>query len=175
MKILDLSAGNRAIWYNKNHPFATYLDKRVEVKPDIVCDTRKISKKVGSGFDLIVWDPPHCNTGKNSRMSKRYGHSTTAEILDLVEKTAQEAWRISKPRALLALKWNDHDIKLDRILTLMPQWWPLFGHLTKDGPGSQTYWVMLMRRTVAETKCSSMMECYSGVAFKEKPRRKKCR
>lgn len=43
----------------------------------------------------------------------------------------------------MALKWNNHDIKLQRVFELMPQWEPLFGHLTKDGPGSQTYWVML--------------------------------
>lgn len=57
-----------------------------------------------------------------------------------------EAHRVGKRDALMALKWNNHDIKLERVLALMPQWEPLFGHLTKDGPGSQTYWVMLRRK-----------------------------
>lgn len=146
-KILDLSAGRRAVWFNKNHPMAVYLDKRAEVNPDIVCDTRQIPDSVGSGFDLVVWDPPHLNVGKNSRMVKAYGHHTTAEILDTIEKTAIEAHRVTISGALMAFKWNTHDIKLERVFKLMPQWEPLFGHLTKDGPRSQTYWVMFRRVT----------------------------
>ncbi len=147
MKILDLSAGMRAIWFNKNHPLATYLDKRAEVKPTIVCDTRAIPDEAGSGYDLLVWDPPHMNCGPNSNMSKRYGYHTTAEILDTIKKTAVEAYRVSTDDAVMAFKWNNHDIKLKRVMDLMPQWEPLFGHLTKDGPVSQTYWVMFKKRT----------------------------
>ncbi len=145
MKILDLSAGNRAVWFNKKHPLALYLDKRESVKPDIVCDTRNLPSGVGKDFDLVVFDPPHKNCGPNSNMSKSYGYHTTLEILDTIEKTAREAHRVTKQNALMALKWNTSDIKLKRVLDLMPQWEPLFGHLTKDGPRSQTYWVMLRR------------------------------
>jgi hypothetical protein len=145
IKILDLSAGNRAVWFNKNHPLATYLDKRSDVNPTIVCDTRDIPDSVGSGYKLICWDPPHMNCGPNSNMSKVYGYHTTAEILDTIKRTGSEAHRISDPGALMALKWNTHDIKLSRVFELLPNWEPLFGHLTKDGPRSQTYWVMLRR------------------------------
>lgn len=151
MKILDLSAGNRAIWYDKSHPFAVYLDKRASVNPTIVCDTRNIPESAGSGFNLIVWDPPHMNCGPNSNMSRVYGYHTTEEILDTIEKTSVEARRVSARNAVMAFKWNDHDIKLSRVLELMPQWEPLFGHLTKDGPGSQTYWVMLRRIDESES------------------------
>ncbi len=148
MKILDLTAGNRAVWFNKKHPDTLYLDKRMKVKPDIVCDIRRIPKRVGSGFSLVVFDPPHMNCGRRSNMSKVYGYHTTAEILDTVEKTSKEVYRITKRNALMAFKWNNHDIKLERVLKLMKHWEPLFGHLTKDGPNSksQTYWVMLKRR-----------------------------
>lgn len=146
MKILDLSAGNRAIWFNKNHPLCIYLDKRDSVKPTVVCDTRAIPSSVGSGFDLVCWDPPHKNCGPNSNMSKVYGHHTTQEIIETIQKTSVEAYRVTKNGALMAFKWNSGDIKLLRVLELMPQWEPLFGHLTKDGPRSQTYWVMLRRR-----------------------------
>lgn len=145
MKILDLSAGNRAVWFNKNHPLAVYLDKRAEVNPTFVCDTRQIPNEVGSGFDLVVFDPPHMNCGPNSNMSKVYGYHTTADILDTVYGSGKEAHRVTKENALMALKWNNHDIKLQRVFDLLPYWEPLFGHLTKDGPRSQTYWVMLRR------------------------------
>lgn len=146
MRILDLSAGNRAVWYNKNHPLALYLDIRPEMKPDIVCDTRKLPSEVGSGYDLVVWDPPHMNCGPKSNMAKNYGHWTTKQILDTIEETAKEVLRVTKPNALMAFKWNTHDIKLERVYNLMPDWEPLFGHLVKNGPRSQTYWVMLRKR-----------------------------
>lgn len=144
MKIVDLSAGNRAIWFNKKHPLCTYLDKRAEVDPDIVCDTNEHIP--GSGYNLIVWDPPHMNCGPNSNMSRVYGYHTTQEILETIRKTGARIYEHSSKNALMALKWNSHDIGLDRILKLIPMWEPLFGHQTKDGPGSQTYWVMLKRR-----------------------------
>lgn len=150
MRILDLSAGKRAIWFNKNHPDCIYLDKREEVNPTIVCDTRQLPFGKGNNFKLICWDPPHMNCGPNSNMSKCYGYHTTAEILDTIEKTSAEAHRVSDPGALMAFKWNNHDITLKRVFALMPQWEPLFGHLTKDGPGSQTYWVMFRRRNLQE-------------------------
>jgi hypothetical protein len=145
-RILDLTAGNRAIWFNKNHPEAVYLDKRKTVKPTIVCNTRKIPKSAGSGYDLVVYDPPHMNCGPNSNMSKVYGHHTTKEILRDIGLTSKEAHRVTRPGALMALKWNTHDIRLSRVFDLLLHWEPLFGHLTKDGPGSQTYWVMLRRK-----------------------------
>lgn len=80
MKILDMSAGNRAIWFDKNNPLVMFLDKRESVNPTIVCDTRNIPESAGKDFDLVVFDPPHLNTGKNSNMAKCYGYHTTAEI-----------------------------------------------------------------------------------------------
>lgn len=138
MKILDLTSGNRAIWVNKQHPLAVYLDRRKKVAPDFVIDTRKkIPKHIGYGFDLVVFDPPHMNCGKNSNMSRVYGHHTTGYIRDYIRKTAIQVHKITKKNALMALKWNTHDIKLSYVFLLMPQWEPLFGHITKDGPGSK--------------------------------------
>ena len=140
-----MSAGNRAIWYNKKHPLTVYLDKRESVNPTIIADSTKLPETVGRNYDLIVFDPPHLNCGKNSNMSKVYGHHTTKQILDTIKGTAIEAHRITRSNALMALKWNDQDIRLQRVFDLMPQWEPLFGNLTKNGPGSKTYWVMLLR------------------------------
>jgi len=42
MKILDMSSGNRAMWFKKNHSMATYLDCRPQVNPSICCDTREM-------------------------------------------------------------------------------------------------------------------------------------
>lgn len=148
MRILDMTAGNRAIWYDKRNPLATFLDIRPEMKPDFICDIRSVPENVGSDFDLVVLDPPHLNVGATSHMSKRYGHFTTKEILSTIEGAAKEAFRLTKPTGLLALKWNDHSIRLQRVFDLMPQWQPLFGHLTKDGSTSksQTYWSLMRKK-----------------------------
>ena len=145
MKIIDLFCGNRAIWYNKNHPLVTYVDHRESVKPDIVADSGELPKIIGVDYDLVILDPPHMNMGKKSDIAKRYGHYTTHEILTTIERVGDEAHRISKESALMVLKWNDHDIKLKKVLDLLHKWEPLCGHLTKDEPGSKTYWVLLKK------------------------------
>ena len=150
LKILDLSAGNRAVWFNKKHPLATYLDKRECVNPDIVCNTIRIPNSVGKDFDLVLFDPPHENTGPNGNMTRVYGHSTRAEIIETIKGSGIEAHRITSSNALMAFKWNDHAFKLDSVLQLMSEYWePLFGHHMRNrgGPAAKTqsFWVMLRR------------------------------
>lgn len=153
IKILDLSAGNRAIWIQKNLDFVTFLDKRPETSPDFICDTRNIPAEVGDNFDLVVFDPPHLNAGINSNTSKSYGYHTTQEIKETIIGSAGESHRVSKKNALMAFKWNDHDISLDLAIELMsPYWNPLFGHHLRNRGGSasksQSFWVMFLRRDI---------------------------
>lgn len=148
MKILDLSAGARNIWFDKSHRDAVYVDRRSEVNPTVVADSRALPDEVGTAFDLVVFDPPHVNFGANGNMAKRYGHHTTAEIRDIISGTAKEAHRVTKDSALMAFKWNDHDQPLMKVLGLMAAWWePLFGHKTtiRSKHSCSTQWVMLRR------------------------------
>lgn len=148
MKILDLSAGRRGVWIAKDHPGAVFVDIRPEVEPTIVADSRNLPPEIGENYDLVVFDPPHVNFGKNANMSRDYGHHTTAEIRELVRKTAAEAHRVTRPEALMSFKWNDHDQPLARMLALMAPWWePLFGHIVAQRAKHvcMTQWVMLKR------------------------------
>lgn len=152
VKILDMSAGARAVWFDKSHPDTVFVDCRPEVKPDIVCDTRELPAEVGQDFDLIVFDPPHKNFGAGSNMAKNYGHHTSAEIRDIIRRSAAEAHRVSKPDALMAFKWSTGDFKLQTALDLMAEHWqPLFGHgvCHQQRRGNATSWVMLRRLDVA--------------------------
>lgn len=148
MKILDMSTGKKGIWFDKSNPLVTWLDIRPETKPTFVCDTRSIPDEAGKDFDLVVFDPPHINFGAKSNFAKDYGHFTQAEIIDTIARSSKEAARVSKEKALMAFKWNDHDTKLDKVLALMPDWEPLFGNKLKSGPNyhSMTYWVMLVKK-----------------------------
>ena len=147
-RILDLSAGNRAIWFNKSMELATFIDIRKNVKPDVVCDSRQLPLNDGL-FDLIVFDPPHVNFGEKANMSKSYGYHNSEEIQDIIKKSAKEAHRVSNKNALLVMKWNDHDKKIGPVLGSIDPWWqPLFAHRIayRLKHASSTYWAVLMRR-----------------------------
>ena len=147
MKILDMSAGYRHIWYKKDLPFVTFLDRRPEVNPTFVCDTCRIPEEVGKDFDLVVFDPPHGTLTATSDMSRIYGTCDAADLTRTLAGSSREAWRISKPNALMAFKWNTCQRKLESVLPLLHGWEPLFCH-GLNLPGrkkSQTYWVMLKR------------------------------
>jgi hypothetical protein len=147
VKILDLSAGNRAVWFDKRCEFATFLDIRAEVEPDIVADSRSLPADVGDGYDLVVFDPPHKNNGPLFGMARSYGSFSSAHIESTIRETAREAHRVTRPEALMAFKWNDHARKLDSVLALLePYWRPLFGHgVSHQQRATKTSWVMLLR------------------------------
>jgi hypothetical protein len=134
-RVLDITPGNRGIWFDKNHPAAMFSSDLDAIE--------------SSGFDLVVFDPPHVNTGAKGNMAKNYGHHTALEIRAFVIAGARTAHRVAAPRALMAFKWNDHDLKLASVLELMQPWWePLFGQktATRTPRLNSTYWVMLLRR-----------------------------
>lgn len=149
-KIIDLSAGNRAVWFDKAHRDAVYVDVRPEVEPDVVADARALPAEVGTGYDLAVFDPPHKNSAATGNMSVRnYGHWTAEQITEILIGTAREAHRVVRPGGLMAFKWNDHTRKLSSVLKLISPWWePLFGHGVsgQQRHKSMTQWVMLARR-----------------------------
>ena len=76
MKILDATAGLKGIWYQKDHPFVTFMDHRyingskqktsnniknrrvIRIKPDVVAEW-KDTPFPDNYFDMVVFDPPH--------------------------------------------------------------------------------------------------------------------
>ena len=152
-RILDLTAGNRAVWFDRAHPEAVYVDVRPEVSPDYVASSTALPAEIGDGYDLIVFDPPHKPNGTQFGMSRSYGSFTMDEIRALLTGAAKEAHRVSKPGALMAFKWNDHHYKLVKALSHMSDFWePLFGHGHRPQQRSktETSWVMLRRREQSE-------------------------
>jgi hypothetical protein len=147
MRVLDLSAGNRGVWFDKNCPEVVYVDIRENVKPSVVCNTLCLPFAADT-FGLIVFDPPHVNFGARSNMTTCYGHITTAGIRDLIRGSAVEAFRVGAAQALMAFKWNDHDQNLSTVLDLLrPEWEPMFGHkvATRAKHACSTYWVLLRK------------------------------
>lgn len=151
MKILDLSAGNRAVWFDPRCEAATFVDVRPEVAPDFVADSRALPAEIGDEYDLVLFDPPHKNNGATGKMAANYGHHTAQEITSIIAGTAREAHRVTRCGAFMAFKWNDHTRKLSSVLPLLaPFWVPLFGHgvRSQQRGRSVTSWVMLARAGV---------------------------
>lgn len=85
--ILDVTAGSRMFWWDKQNPNVVFSDKRketyttmdrgkertIEVNPDVIADFRKLPFEDNS-FHLVVFDPPHLvQAGDSSWLVKKYG------------------------------------------------------------------------------------------------------
>src|SRR5437870_3113957 len=101
MKILDMSAGKRNIWFNRLHPETVFVDIRWAMAPTVVADTRHLPFPDGL-FDLMVFDPPHMVHGQGSTMGKYYGSYRADDIHSLIRRTSDEAYRVSKDQAWMA-------------------------------------------------------------------------
>ena len=94
-RILDMTCGNRTIWFQKQEPHTTYCDIRREewegnfgkvlnkdgkkkhrhlvIDPDIQCSFTDLPF-ADKTFDLVVFDPPHItDLSENAWMRKSYG------------------------------------------------------------------------------------------------------
>jgi len=150
--ILDVTCGNRSIWFQKKYPRALYLDIRKEklffdgtrkcfIEPDIIADFRELPFKDNT-FKLVVFDPPHLdNLGENAILAKKYGRLLPGWEDDITQGI-NECIRVLKPDGILIFKWSESRIKIGRILKLI-KYKPLFGHNT--GSNSQTIWLTFIK------------------------------
>lgn len=147
MKILDLTAGNRACWFNRQDERAIFIDKRPEVSPTIVADSCALPAEIEGPFDLVVFDPPHKPNGEHFGMARSYGRSTSEEITALLQGAAREAWRLTHDKSTMAFKWNNHHRKLSSVLALLePYWTPILAHgISHQQARSQSCWALLSR------------------------------
>jgi hypothetical protein len=149
--ILDVTAGYRMMWFDKQQPNTIYLDQRPECNPDIVGDFRNLKEFPDNHFQLIVWDPPHEIRCKASNPNCSFVHDFGFLVPETwqsdIRKGASECWRVLKYKGVLIFKWNDRNVKVDRVLKLFPIE-PLFGQITKGAKGktrSKTYWFCFMK------------------------------
>lgn len=146
-------------WFNKRHPNALYIDKRIRpkgfldqrpnfsVEPDEIGDFTKLKFKDKS-FKLVVWDPPHTIRNfspgheENGVIAKRYGRLLLADWELILSKGFSECWRVLEDYGILIFKWGGKDRKIKDVLALFTEQ-PLFGHTT-DNKGN-THWICFMK------------------------------
>ncbi len=156
--ILDVTAGSRMFWWDKQNPNVVFSDKRqetytamdrgkeriIEVKTDVIADFRKLPFDDES-FHLVVFDPPHLvKAGDSSWLVKKYGKLDKSTWPQDLKRGFDECMRVLKPNGTLVFKWNDDQIKLSEVLKAMHAM-PLFGDKR-----SKTHWLFFMK---LEEKC----------------------
>ena len=163
MKILDATCGARRMWYQKNHPYVTYMDIRkgnfqflsskspgirktnVKINPDIRADwTKELPFKDGH-FDMIIFDPPHIirqKENKESYLQHQYGVFTPDNYKSDLRKGFKELFRILGPQGILILKWCDLNRPVDEILKLSP-YPPMFG--SRTGQRNKVHWIVFIK------------------------------
>ena len=151
-KILDACCGSRMFWFDKENPNVLFQDirneshilcdgRKLEIKPDIVADFRDMPHADNS-FKLVVFDPPHLNKlGQDTWMAKKYGTLLPTWEQDL-KLGFDECMRVLEPNGILVFKWNEHQIKLNDILNIIP-YKPLFGHTY--GKHGKTIWLAFIK------------------------------
>lgn len=153
--ILDACCGSRMFWFDKDNPDVLFIDKRreivmakdrhlervIDIAPDLVADFTDMPFENDS-FYMVVFDPPHLKTlGKNSWLAKKYGKLEN-NWQEVISKGFDECMRVLKPNGTLIFKWNEHEIKVQEVVKLIP-YKPLFGHTT--GRSGKTIWMAFMK------------------------------
>ena len=161
--ILDVTCGDRTIWFQKNEPHTIYCDKRREewegafgtvlnkqgkknrrhlvIDPDVQCDFTDLPFPDNS-FSLVVFDPPHIeNLSENAWMRKSYG-SLDGDWRPMIKEGYNECMRVLKPDGVLIFKWSDISISTREILDVIGAE-PLFGH--RYGRKMNTHWMCFMK------------------------------
>ena len=149
MRILDACCGSKMFWFDKENEDVVFMDNRqledtlcdgrkLIVNPDILADFRDIPFKDNT-FYLVVFDPPHLlRAGENSWLAKKYGVLQETWRED-IGRGFRECMRVLKPNGTLIFKWNEDQIKLKEILSVI-EYKPLFGNKR-----SKTHWLVFMK------------------------------
>lgn len=162
-RILDVTCGDRTIWFQKKEPHTTYCDIRREewegdfgkvlnsdgkkkhrhlvIDPDIQCSFTDLPFD-DCTFNLVVFDPPHIvDLAETSWMRKSYG-SLDGDWKPMIKNGFQECMRVLKPGGTLIFKWSDVSVSTRDILKVIGQE-PLFGH--RSGKKMNTHWMCFMK------------------------------
>lgn len=168
-KILDVTCGDRTIWFDKHNENTIYCDKRyedwegdfgnalnnngrkkhrhLEIHPDIQCDFTDLPFDDDS-FSLVVFDPPHIlNLTEKSWMRKSYG-TLEDGWQTMIHNGFWECMRVLKADGVLIFKWSDISISTREVIKVIGKE-PLFGH--RSGKKMNTHWMCFMKITEGDS------------------------
>lgn len=148
--ILDACCGSKMFWFNKNHPKTVFMDNRtlettlcdgrsLKIEPDIVADFKNIPFP-DNKFKLVVFDPPHLiHAGQKSWLRLKYGCLDKSTWQADIKQGFNECMRLLAVNGILVFKWNEDQIKLKELLSVLDAE-PLFGDKR-----AKTHWLVFMK------------------------------
>jgi len=152
-KILDACCSSKMFWFDKNNPFAVFMDIRkeeivccdgrsIKVDPDVIGDFTKMPFE-NESFKLVIFDPPHdMYAGKKSFIAQKYGNLNKDTWKEDLKKGFDESMRVLEPNGILVFKWNEIRVTVKQILEIVGTD-PLIGH--KSGKANKTHWLLFMK------------------------------
>lgn len=152
--ILDVCCGSKMFWFDKNNKNVLFMDNRkldttlcdgrnLKIDPDIIADFRHMPFD-DKTFKLVIFDPPHlAKIGDSTWMAQKYGKLGDNWRQDL-KQGFKECMRVLDDFGVLVFKWNETQIKLKEILSLI-EFKPLFGN-KRD----KTHWLVFMKQGEVE-------------------------
>lgn len=166
MKILDATCGFKGIWYQKNHPFVTFMDKRKEIVtspentkpknrrsynicPDIISEW-KDAPFPDNYFDMVIFDPPHLiwkRDKKESMLDREYGYLREENWREVLREGIKKLFDILKPNGIFILKWCENSAKVEEVIKLCP-YPPLFGSNTKSKGHTANFWILFLKQDI---------------------------
>jgi len=136
-------------WFDKQNENTIYMDcrkledtlcdgRKLIINPDVIGDFRNIPFENNS-FRMVVFDPPHLlKAGEKSWLVKKYGKLDFSWPNDL-KIGFSECMRVLEPYGILVFKWNEEQIKLSEILSVI-DFKPLFGNKR-----AKTHWLVFQK------------------------------
>lgn len=148
--ILDACCGSKMFWFDKENENVLFMDNRqmseilcdgrkLEIKPDVVADFRHMPFDNNS-FKVVVFDPPHLiKAGENSWLAKKYGKLSLESWPTDIKQGFDECMRVLDTYGVLIFKWNEEQVKLKEILSIIG-YQPLFGNKR-----NKTHWLVFVK------------------------------
>lgn len=148
--ILDACCGSKMFYFDKKNENVLFMDnrqaseilcdgRRIEIKPDVVADFRHMPFDDNS-FKVVVFDPPHLTkVGENSWLAKKYGKLSKDSWTTDIKQGFDECMRVLDIYGVLIFKWNEEQIKLKEILSIIG-YQPLFGNKR-----NKTHWLVFIK------------------------------
>lgn len=154
--ILDACCSVKAMWRNKDHPNAVYIDIREEpsgfmghgrregIFPTYRMDFTGMAFPDKS-FKLVVFEPPHISTfGRTSLFAKKFGRLNKITWKEDLKLGFKECWRVLDDYGILEFKWSDSEVPFKEVLALFKEQ-PLFQNTTNFKATSKTRWFCFMK------------------------------
>jgi SAM-dependent methyltransferase len=153
--ILDMTAGYRSMWLQKEAENTIFVDIRREVKPTIVADSKLLPLRDGI-FGLVVFDPPYKYFSTASRLAQIFGNFRMQDVIKLEREGTEEAARVLQPEGLLLFKWGGSGRTTKSCLKLFSSHFqPLIAHhlISRSKFGPRVDYVILLKVDPANRGC----------------------